>query len=110
MAAFVAAPQRSCSRSWRAQSAERVAADDREEGSASDGEPGANPEVALALPEAVEVDHHGFPSFRVRGKVFATLPDAAQLNAMIDPDEVAAVVALAPEVCAELWWGKRLCG
>jgi hypothetical protein len=29
--------------------------------------------LALALPEAVEVDHHGFPSFRVAGKIFATV-------------------------------------
>jgi hypothetical protein len=29
--------------------------------------------VALSLPEAVEQDHHGRPSFRVGGKIFATL-------------------------------------
>ena len=29
--------------------------------------------IALALPEAVEADHHGFPSFRVAGKIFCTL-------------------------------------
>jgi hypothetical protein len=29
--------------------------------------------LALALPEAVEQDHHGRPSFRVAGKIFATL-------------------------------------
>jgi hypothetical protein len=29
-------------------------------------------ELALALPEAVEQDHHGRPSFRVAGKIFAT--------------------------------------
>lgn len=32
--------------------------------------------IALGFPEAVEQDHHGFPSFRVRSKIFATLPDA----------------------------------
>jgi hypothetical protein len=30
---------------------------------------------ALSLPEAVEQDHHGRPSFRVAGKIFATLWD-----------------------------------
>ena len=30
-------------------------------------------EIALALPDAIEQDHHGRPSFRVRGKIFATL-------------------------------------
>ncbi len=29
--------------------------------------------MALALPESVEQDHHGMPSFRVRGRIFATL-------------------------------------
>jgi hypothetical protein len=29
--------------------------------------------IALALPESVEADHHGFPSFRVAGKIFCTL-------------------------------------
>ena len=34
--------------------------------------------LALALPEAVEQDHHGRPAFRVGGKIFATLqvPDS----------------------------------
>ena len=27
----------------------------------------------MALPEVVEADHHGFPSFRVAGKIFCTL-------------------------------------
>jgi hypothetical protein len=30
-------------------------------------------ELALALPQAEEHDHHGRPSFRVTGKIFATL-------------------------------------
>ena len=29
--------------------------------------------MALALPEAIEQDHFGFPSFRVRKKIFATM-------------------------------------
>jgi hypothetical protein len=31
---------------------------------------------ALGLAEAAEQDHHGIPSWRVRGKIFATVPDA----------------------------------
>jgi predicted DNA-binding protein (MmcQ/YjbR family) len=31
--------------------------------------------MALDLPEAAEADHHGFPSFRVAGKIFCTLRD-----------------------------------
>ncbi|MGH8235241.1 MAG: MmcQ/YjbR family DNA-binding protein [Rhodanobacteraceae bacterium] len=33
--------------------------------------------LALSLPEAVERDHFGSPSFRVKGKIFAQLSDAA---------------------------------
>jgi hypothetical protein len=64
--------------------------------------------LALALPEAVEEDHHGRPSFRVGGKIFATLPDEDQMNVMVDPDGVRTAVQAHPSACAERWWGKRL--
>jgi len=32
-------------------------------------------QLALALPEVVEQDHHGRPSFRVAGRILATLWD-----------------------------------
>ena len=41
-------------------------------------------ELALELPEAVEADHHGRPSFRVAGKILATLWDETHLNVMLD--------------------------
>ena len=64
----------------------------------------------MALPEAVEQDHFGNPSFRVRGKIFATVPDSSHLNVMIDPFDVDAAIRAAPECCEELWWGKELRG
>lgn len=66
--------------------------------------------LALALPESVEQDHHGKPSFRVRGKIFATMPGIGQLNVMLEDDAVDAAVTENPDSCAELWWGHRLCG
>jgi hypothetical protein len=66
--------------------------------------------LALALPEAVEQEHWGNPSFRVRGRIFATVPDERHLNVMIDPFDVEAAVREAPESCEELWWGKKLAG
>jgi hypothetical protein len=63
---------------------------------------------ALALPEAVEQDHHGRPSFRVAGKIFATLPDEEHMNVMVDPDGIRTAVQAEPAMCAERWWGKRL--
>ena len=65
-------------------------------------------DLALALPEAVEQDHHGRPSFRVRGKIFATLWDEQTLNVMLDHDGILTAAQAHPNACAERWWGKRL--
>lgn len=63
---------------------------------------------ALALPEATEQDHHGRPSFRVGGKIFATLWTADELNVMAGEELITAVVAESPESCSAVHWGKRL--
>jgi hypothetical protein len=64
--------------------------------------------LALALPEAVQADHHGRPSFRVNGKIFATLPDQRHMNVMLDEPGIRTAVQAHPHACAERWWGKRL--
>ena len=66
--------------------------------------------IALSLPGAVEAEHFGSPSFRIDGRIFATVPDATHLNVMIDPFDVEAAVRLDPEACSELWWGKEIRG
>jgi hypothetical protein len=65
-------------------------------------------ELALALPETVEQDHHGRPSFRVAGKIFATLWDADHMNVMLDEPGILTAVQAHPEACTALYWGKRL--
>ncbi|MDQ6807484.1 MAG: MmcQ/YjbR family DNA-binding protein [Actinomycetota bacterium] len=64
--------------------------------------------LALSLPEAAEEDHHGRPSFRVAGKIFATLWDEEHMNVMLDPDGIRTAVQAEPSACAERWWGERL--
>lgn len=64
--------------------------------------------LALALPETVEQDHHGRPSFRVGGRIFATLWDPDHANLMLDEPGILTCVQAHPEACAELWWGRRL--
>ena len=64
--------------------------------------------LALALPEAIEQDHHGRPSFRVAGKIFATLWDGDHINVMLDEGGIRTAVHSRPEICEEVWWGKRL--
>jgi hypothetical protein len=64
--------------------------------------------LALSLPEAVEQDHHGRPSFRVGGKIFATLWNDTRVNVMLDEGGVRTALEQAPECCEAVWWGKRL--
>lgn len=66
--------------------------------------------LALAWPETTEEDHFGRPSFRVRGRIFATVPDPEHLNVMIDPIDVDGVVKEDPAACEPLLWGKQLRG
>jgi hypothetical protein len=66
--------------------------------------------LALAWPETTEEDHFGRPSFRVRGRIFATVPDSEHLNVMIDPLDVDGAVKEDPAACEPLMWGKQLRG
>jgi hypothetical protein len=50
------------------------------------------------------------PSFRVKKKIFATVPDGKTIRIMLGPDEVAAAISTNPEAFEELWWGKQLAG
>jgi hypothetical protein len=63
--------------------------------------------LALSLPNAVEQDHHGRPSFRVAGRIFATLWDPEHMNVMLDEPGILTAVQAHPDVCAEVMWGKR---
>jgi hypothetical protein len=65
-------------------------------------------QLALRLPEAVEQDHHGRPSFRVAGKIFATQWTEDHMNVMLDEGGILTAIHRDPETCEEVWWGKRL--
>jgi hypothetical protein len=64
--------------------------------------------LARAQPEAIEQDHHGRPSFRVGGRIYATLWNEDRMNVMVDEDGIRTAVERAPETCEPVWWGKRL--
>jgi hypothetical protein len=67
--------------------------------------------LALSLPESAEAPHHDMTSFRVAGKIFATVPpDGGRVHVFLDQDEVAAYCAEFPDALEELWWGKKLQG
>lgn len=65
----------------------------------------------LSLPEVTEEPHFEKASFRVRGKIIATVPtDGEHLHIFGNEDQMRAVVATDPGVFEELWWGKRFAG
>ncbi len=64
--------------------------------------------LAAGLPEVTVQDHHGIDSFRVRGKIFATVPDDEHIRIMVDESEIHAAVAENPTVCSPFYWGQRL--
>ncbi len=67
--------------------------------------------LAFSLPEVTEAPHFEKASFRVRGKIFATLSEhASHLHVFVDEAETRAAVAEDPSTYEELWWGKRLSG
>jgi hypothetical protein len=67
--------------------------------------------LALSLPEVTERPHFDMASFRVRGKIFVTVPpEGTRLHVFIDPLEVAGYVAQDPAAFEPLHWGDRLSG
>lgn len=68
-------------------------------------------QIALSLPEATEEPHFDMTSFRVRGKIFATVPpDGSRLHVFVDEQEAEACVAEDPAAFELLRWGQRLAG
>ena len=66
--------------------------------------------LALALPEALEADHHGMPSFRVNGKIFCTLHlDQPRMMVKLDPEDQANLAAGHPGVIDPVpgYWGRK---
>ena len=63
--------------------------------------------LALALDGTLEQPHHQRTSFRVDGRIFATMDDLG-VNVMLD-EEPAREAATDPGV-ELLWWGRKLSG
>jgi hypothetical protein len=66
--------------------------------------------LALALPGAVEMDHHGAPSFRIKGKIFSTVRgEAARMMVKLDPEDQHNLCAAHGEAIAPVpgYWGTK---
>jgi hypothetical protein len=63
--------------------------------------------LALALPEATEEPHFHLTSFRVKGKIFATVaPDGSYMNVFVDDEQREIMVTVDPQTYETLKWGK----
>lgn len=66
---------------------------------------------ALSMPDSTEEPHFHFSSFRINGKIFATMPPSEELLHVFAPEEDREVaVATNPDICEVLHWGKRVVG
>jgi hypothetical protein len=66
---------------------------------------------ALGLPGSSEEPHFEMTSFRVRGKIFATVPpDQGRLHVFVDEAAADASVAEDPAAFELLRWGQRVRG
>jgi predicted DNA-binding protein (MmcQ/YjbR family) len=66
--------------------------------------------LALACPGAVEADHHGIPSFRVGGKIFATIRlKEPRLMVKLDPEDQHNLAEAHPGVVEPVpgSWGRK---
>lgn len=66
--------------------------------------------LALSFPDTSEEEHHDRPSFRVGGKVFATLPDDEHLNVLLDAEAAHIAATVTPDCCVPLLAGERVSG
>lgn len=66
--------------------------------------------IALAMPGVEERDHHGFPSFRVGGKIFCTLrPPTARMMVKLDPEDQRNLIEGYPAIVSSVGgsWGAK---
>ena len=66
---------------------------------------------ALTLPEVTEAPHHHYASFRVRGKIFVTVPpEQTHIHVFVGEAEREQALALYPEAVEKLLWGGKVVG
>jgi hypothetical protein len=66
---------------------------------------------ALALPEAAEAPHFELTSFRVRGRIFATMPPGGgELRVFVADEDRDPALAAHPGIVHKLHWGGKVVG
>ena len=66
---------------------------------------------ALSLPEAAEAPHFNYASYRVRGKIFVTVPpEQEHIHVFVADEERDRALALDPDFLEKLHWGSTVVG
>ena len=66
---------------------------------------------ALALPDTTEEPHHDYGSFRVRGRIFVTVPPGGELLHIFLPEQQRELaLAMDPEFLEPVYWGSKVSG
>ena len=66
---------------------------------------------ALSLAEATEAPHFAYSSFRIRGRMFVTVPPGdAVIHVFVPEEDRERAVAMYPEWADKLLWGGKVVG
>ena len=66
---------------------------------------------ALSLDAVTEEPHHAYSSFRVRGRIFVTVPpEETAVHVFVDEEDRERTLAMYPEWASKLLWGKKALG
>ena len=66
---------------------------------------------ALSLEAVTEEPHHHYSSFRVRGKIFVTVPpDEDFIHVFVGEEDREPALALYPDFTEKLCWGSKVLG
>jgi hypothetical protein len=66
---------------------------------------------AMSLPGVTEEPHHNFGSFRVKGKIFVTVPpDREHVHLFVSEQRREEALAMHPRFTGKLLWGGKVVG
>jgi len=67
--------------------------------------------IALALPEVTEEPHFQSTSFRIRGKIIATVPPGNEfMHIFVQESQREEAITTNPDCVEKLWWGQKVAG
>jgi hypothetical protein len=67
--------------------------------------------LALSMPYTTEEPHQRFSSFRVKGKIFVTVPpDGEHVNIFVADEQREVALAMNPQFVEKQFWGDKVVG